>query len=259
MLDALVYFGLWVAATTAGAINAVAGGGSLISFPTLIWAGYSAKTANVTNTVALWPGTVGGSFGYREELRRQRTRVIALLPPAAAGGLLGSVVLLATPTSAFDAIVPFLILFACGLLAVQTPLSRFAQTHRWAPDDVDRVPVLLRATVFVLAIYGGYFGAGLGIMMLAVLSVLMPDDIQHSNALKGLLALIINAVAVIYFIVASLAGAGYIRWGAAGLMALGAIAGGYVGVGIARRLGRTWLKVVVITYGVVVAGLLLAE
>lgn len=259
MLDALVYVGLWLAATTAGAINAVAGGGSLISFPALIWAGYSAKTANVTNTVALWPGTVGGSFGYREELRRQRARVITLLLPAAAGGLVGSVVLLATPTSAFDAIVPFLILFACGLLAVQTPLSRFAQTHRLSPQTAEHVPALLQIAVFVLAIYGGYFGAGLGIMMLAVLSVLLPDDIQHSNALKGLLALIINAVAVIYFIAASLAGRGYIRWGPAGLMAMGAIVGGYLGVGVARRLGRTWLKVAVITYGVVVAAVLLAQ
>ncbi|HEY7802765.1 MAG TPA: sulfite exporter TauE/SafE family protein [Dehalococcoidia bacterium] len=259
MLHALVYVGLLLAATVAGAINAVAGGGSLISFPALIWAGYAAKTANVTNTVALWPGTVGGSFGYREELLRQRTRVLALLPFAAAGGLLGSVVLLATPTSAFDAIVPFLILFACGLLAVQTPLSRFAQTHRLVSESTEHVPALLRFAVFVLAIYGGYFGAGLGIMMLAVLSVLLPDDIQHSNALKGLLALIINAVAVIYFIIASIVGTGYIRWGPAGLMALGAITGGYLGVGVARRLGRTWLKVAVITYGLVVVGVLLAS
>ncbi|MBF6600522.1 MAG: sulfite exporter TauE/SafE family protein [Dehalococcoidia bacterium] len=259
MLDALVYLGLSLAATVAGAINAVAGGGSLISFPALIWAGYSAKTANVTNTVAIWPGTVGGSFGYREELWRQRRRVIALLPPAAAGGLLGSAVLLATPTSAFDAIVPFLILFACGLLALQTPLSRFAQTHRLVSGSSGDVPLVLRAVVFVLAIYGGYFGAGLGIMMLAVLSVLLPDEIQHSNALKGLVALIVNAVAVIYFIAASFIGTGYIRWGAAGVMALGAITGGYLGVGVARRLGGTWLKVTVIAYGLVVVGVLLAS
>jgi uncharacterized membrane protein YfcA len=252
-MQTLVYFGLSLAAFTAGAINAVAGGGSLISFPALVFAGYSAKVANVTNTVAIWPGTVGGSLGYREELCRQRGRVLALLLPALAGGLLGSVVLLATPTSAFDAIVPFLILFACGLLALQSPLSRFAQTHQLAAISDDHVPMTLRGVVFMLAIYGGYFGAGLGIMMLAVLAVLLPDDIQHSNALKGLLALIINAVAVIYFVAASLLGAHYIRWGTAGIMALGAILGGYLGVGVARRLGRDWLRVVVIAYGVISA------
>jgi uncharacterized protein len=256
-MDALVYFGLSLAALVTGAINAVAGGGSLVTFPALVFAGYSAKVANVTNTVAIWPGTVGGSYGYREELFRQRNRVLALLLPAIGGGLVGSVVLLATPTSAFDAIVPFLILFACGLLALQGPLSRYAQSHQLAAASVDHVPMSLRGVVFMLAIYGGYFGAGLGIMMLAVLAVLLPDDIQHSNALKGLLALIINAVAVIYFIIASLAGADYIRWGVAAVMAVGAIVGGYLGVGVARRLGRDWLRAVVIVYGVVSALILM--
>jgi uncharacterized membrane protein YfcA len=253
-MDALEYFGLSLAAFVAGAINAVAGGGSLISFPALIAAGYVAKTANVTNTVALWPGYAGGSFGYRQELSRQRRRVLLLLPAAAAGALVGSVVLLATPTSAFDAIVPFLILFACALLAVQEPLGRFAMTHRLGARRDDHVPLLLHAAVFTLAIYGGYFGAGLGIIMLAVLSILMPDDIQHSNALKGMLSLVINGVAVIYFVFF-----GPVRWLAAMIMAFGAVMGGYLGVGLARRLGRTWLKLAVIAYGVVVAAVLLTN
>ena len=185
MLHALVYVGLLLAATVAGAINAVAGGGSLISFPALIWAGYERQDGERHQHRRALARDRRRLFGYREELLRQRTRVLALLPFAAAGGLLGSVVLLATPTSAFDAIVPFLILFACGLLAVQTPLSRFAQTHRLVSESTEHVPALLRFAVFVLAIYGGYFGAGLGIMMLAVLSVLLPDESSTQTRSRG--------------------------------------------------------------------------
>lgn len=243
----LEYVGLLAAAFAAGAINAVAGGGSLISFPALLAAGYASKTANVTNTVALWPGYAGGSYNYRSELGRQRRRLVALLAPSVAGALVGSVVLLATPESAFDAIVPFLILFACVLMATQDQLGAFAQTHRLASQGEDHVPVPLLATTFLLAIYGAYFGAGLGIIMLAFLGILLPDDIQHSNALKGMLSLIINAVAVLYFLFF-----GPVRWLPAAVMAVGAIAGGYLGVGVARRLGRRWLRIAVIAYGVVV-------
>ncbi|HZP56982.1 MAG TPA: sulfite exporter TauE/SafE family protein [Dehalococcoidia bacterium] len=241
------YAGLLAAAFAAGAINAVAGGGSLISFPALLAAGYAAKTANVTNTVALWPGYAGGSFGYREELRVQRRRVAALVLPSAAGALAGSAILLATPQSAFDAIVPFLILFACGVLAVQDLLGSFAQTHRLGALHEQHVPLTLHVATFLLAIYGAYFGAGLGIIMLALLGILMPDDIQRSNALKGMLSLLINAVAVIYFVFF-----GPVRWLAAAVMAAGAVAGGYLGVGVARRLGRRWLRIAVIAYGLIV-------
>jgi uncharacterized membrane protein YfcA len=243
----LEYVGLLAAAFAAGAINAVAGGGSLISFPALLAAGYASKTANVTNTVALWPGYAGGSYNYRPELSRQRRRLLALLAPSVAGALVGSVVLLATPESAFDAIVPFLILFACVLMATQDQLGAFAQTHRLASLGEDHVPAALLATTFILAIYGAYFGAGLGIIMLAFLGILLPDDIQHSNALKGMLSLIINAVAVLYFLFF-----GPVRWLPAAVMAAGAIAGGYLGAGVARRLGRRWLRIAVIAYGLVV-------
>ncbi|HYM16053.1 MAG TPA: sulfite exporter TauE/SafE family protein [Dehalococcoidia bacterium] len=247
----LEYLGLLVAAFAAGAINAVAGGGSLISFPALLAAGYAPKTANVTNTVALWPGYAGGSYNYRPELGRQRRRVFALLAPSVAGALAGSIILLATPASAFDAIVPYLILFACLLMAVQDQLAAFARTHHLASRGDGHVPLLLLAATFVLAIYGAYFGAGLGIIMLAFLGVLLPDDIQHSNALKGMLSLIINAVAVLYFVVF-----GPVRWAPAAVMAVGAIAGGYLGAGLARRLGRRWLRIAVIAYGLVVVAIL---
>lgn len=248
------YLGLALAAFAAGAINAVAGGGSLVSFPALLAAGFAAKTANVTNTVALWPGYAGGSYGYRPELSRQRQRFLRLAAPAIAGSLVGSVILLATPASAFNALVPFLILFATVVMAFQDRLSSFALAHRLASHGEEHVPLALQMATFIFAIYGAYFGAALGIIMLAFLSILLPDDIQHSNALKGLLSLLINAVAVIYF-----AFFGPVRWLPAAVMAVGSVAGGYLGVGVARRLGRRWLRIVVIAYGLVVVIILLVH
>jgi uncharacterized membrane protein YfcA len=253
-MGVLEYLVLLVVAFAAGAINAVAGGGSLISFPTLLAVGFASKTANVTNTVALWPGTVGGSVAYRSELGRQRRRLLILLAPAVSGALLGSVILLATPGSAFDRIVPFLILFACGVMAFQDQLGAFAVHHRLGSRDADHVPLPLLGVTFIGAIYGAYFGAGLGIIMLAFLSILLPDDIQHSNALKGMLALIINAIGVLYFALF-----GPVRWTAAAVMAVGAVSGGYLGVGIARRLGRKWLRWAVIAYGLTAAIILLVK
>ncbi|MEO9255123.1 MAG: sulfite exporter TauE/SafE family protein [Tepidiformaceae bacterium] len=253
-MDLLTGTGLLVAAFIAGAINSVAGGGSLVSFPALIAAGYATKTANVTNTVALWPGYIGGSYGYRGELQRQRRRIIALAVPSIAGGLLGSAILLYTPDSAFDAIVPFLILFACAVMALQDRLSAFAASHRLQSQHDDHVPVSLLVATFALSLYGGYFGAGLGILLFAGLAILLPDDIQHTNALKGLLSALINAVALISFVAF-----GPVRWLPAVVMAVGALAGGYLGVGVARKLGKRWLRLAVISYGLIVAIVLLVR
>lgn len=246
--------GLLAAAVAAGAVNAVAGGGSLISFPSLLAAGYAAKAANVTNTVALWPGHVGGSYAYRGELGRQRRRVAVLLSPVVLGSVAGSAILLSTPGKTFEAIVPFLILFACVLMLFQDRLAAFATTHQLNSRGDDHVPWPLHASMFVLAIYGAYFGAGLGILTISVLGILLPDDIQHSNALKVMLALMINAVAVIYFALF-----GPVEWGPALVMAGGALAGGYLGVGVARRLGPIWLRRAVIAFGVGVAIVLLVN
>lgn len=251
-MDVLTGAALFGAAFAGGAINAVAGGGSLVSFPALVAAGYPSKVANVTNSVALWPGYAGGTFGYRNEVVSQRARVVALLLPSIAGAILGAIILLKTPDSAFDVIVPFLILFACALMAVQDRLSRFATTHRLGALHADHVPLTLIGSVFVLSIYGSYFGAGLGILTLAVLGILLPDDLQRSNALKGYLSLVINGAGVIYFALF-----GPVRWAPAAVMAVGALAGGYLGVGVARRLGKRWLRLAVISYGVIVAAVLL--
>ena len=246
--------GLLAAAFAAGAINAVAGGGSLITFPALLAAGYPSKTANVTNTVALWPGYVGGSLGYREELRGQASRLVQLAVPNIAGALAGSAILLATPESAFDVVVPFLILFACLLMAMQDRISVYTEQHRAAFADSGRMPLPVLASMFLLGMYGAYFGAALGIMTLAVFMILLSDNIQRLNALKGMSSLIINAVAVLWF-----AAFGPVEWAPAAVMAVGAVAGGYLGVGVARRLGREPLRIVVIGYGLIVAAVLFVQ
>ena len=198
-MDALEIIGLAAAAFVAGAVNAVAGGGSNISFPALLAAGYGAKTANVTNTVALWPGYFGGSVAYRRELGRQTGRVVFLLLPSVAGAIAGSALLLSTSADTFESIVPFLILGGSIVMLFQQPLARMAQRRDLASRGGDHVPVALIAVVFAGAVYGAYFGAGLGVILLAGLATLMPDDLQHSNALKGLLSMVINGVAVLYF------------------------------------------------------------
>src|SRR3989442_7677416 len=247
-MDLTEIAGLSAAAFSAGAVNAVAGGGSLISFPALLAAGYPAKTANVTNTVALWPGYLGGSVGYRQELRRQRRRISLLLAPTVLGAIAGSAILLSTPGDAFKFIVPFLILFAVVLMIFQERLGELAAAHQLHTSSDDHVPLPLHIAMFLLAVYGAYFGAGLGILTLAAFSILLPDDLQHSNALKGMTSLLINAVAVLYF-----AAFGPVEWGPALLMAGTALAGGYLGVGLARRLGATRLRRAVIAYGITAA------
>jgi len=253
-MDILEASGLLAGAFAAGAINAVAGGGSLVSFPALLAVGYPAKAANVTNTVALWPGYLGGSLAYRPELRRQRGRVVALVAPTALGAIAGSAILLSTPGDTFRTIVPFLILFAAVLMLFQDRLASFAANHHLNSRGEDHVPLPLHAGMFLLAVYGAYFGAGLGILTIAVLGILLPDDIQHSNALKGMLSLMINAVAVVYFALF-----GPVEWGPAALMALAALAGGYLGVHVARKLGQFWLRSAVIVFAVVVAIVLLVS
>ncbi len=251
-MEPLTAGGLAAAAFAAGAVNSVAGGGSLISFPALVAAGYGTKPANVTNAVALLPGYFGGVLGYRPELYDQRTRVVAMSIPAIIGSIAGSAILLLTPDAAFDVLVPFLILFACALMAFQDRLAKYALAHRRA--DAKDFPLSLSAAVFVLAIYGAYFGAGLGIVTLAVLGILMPDDIQRSNALKAWLAFIVNLLAAAAFAIF-----GPVAWEAAAVMSVAALAGGYLGVHLARRLGKKWLRRAVITYGVAFAIILLVR
>jgi hypothetical protein len=253
-MDLLEALWLAIAAFAAGAVNAVAGGGSLISFPALLAAGYSAKVANVTNTVALMPGYFGGALGYREELRRQRRRILVLAIPCVLGAIAGAALLLSTSEDTFEIVVPFLILFACLLMIFQERLSGWAQRHQLHSRGGDHVPVTLIGAIFLCGIYGGYFGAALGIMMIALLTILLPDDIQHSNALKTVMSTLINSVAAVYFMIF-----GPVEWGPAAVMAVAALGGGYLGAGIARRLGSELLKRVIIVIGLIVTAVLFAD
>jgi uncharacterized membrane protein YfcA len=215
-----------------------------VSFPALLAVGYPSVTANVTNSVAVPPGYLGGSIGYRGELRGQRGRVIALAVTSVAGALCGAVLLLVTSNKVFEHIVPFLILFACALLAAQPLLSRLVRPRGHSAR--------LHAMDFAAAVYGGYFGAGLGIMLLAVLALNIEDDLQRLNALKGLLSLLIGAVAAVCFALF-----GPVKWGPAAVMAAASLVGGQAGVVLARRLDDRLLRAVVVAFGVAVAVVLL--
>lgn len=236
---------LAVAGLAAGAVNAVAGGGSLISFPALLGVGYPSVAANVTNAVAVLPGYLGGSLAYREELAGQRRLAVALGATSAGGAICGAWLLVISPEHVFERIVPFLILLSCGLLIAQPAISR---TLRPGSRKTAHRSIALHLSQLAVSVYGGYFGGGLGILLLAVLALYVPDSLQRLNALKGLLSLVIGAGSAGYF-----AAFGPVVWSAAGIMALASFVGGHTGVGIARRLPPALLRGVVVAFGVGVA------
>jgi uncharacterized protein len=233
----------FAAAFVAGAINSVAGGGTLVSFPTLVWLGLPGVIANATNTVAIWPGSLGGMWGYRRELAAADRRMLVLAGPSFIGGLLGAWLLLRTPPGVFERLVPFLILFATLLFAIQEPVQRWIAGDRTMHDSPRW---LLGAMLFQFGVglYGGYFGAGIGILMLAALGVLGQTDVHQMNGLKNLFSVCVNGIAAVYFIAA-----GSVEWSYVLIMAVGAITGGYLCAGVARRLGRTAVRRIVIGVG----------
>ncbi len=232
------------AAFLAGAINSVAGGGTLVSFPALIWLGLNSVTANATSTVAIWPGTLGSIWGYRREMREAEPRMYLLVVPSLIGGISGALLLRWTPPAVFDRMVPFLILFATLLFMAQEQVQRALKTA--GSESHRSAKWMAGAMLFQLAvgIYGGYFGAGIGILMLAALAIIGLTDIHQMNGLKTLFGMSINGVAAIYFIVA-----GMVYWPYVVLMAIAAILGGYGGAGTARKLGRTAVRRIVIAIG----------
>ena len=230
----------------ASAINAFAFGGSLVSFPTLIWLGLPPIVANATNTAAVWPGSLGAVWGYRRELQQMSRQVYWLIAPSVAGAITGAVLLRITPPDVFDRLVPLLILFATLLFAVQ---DRIQRTLNLTPEH--RGSLWFTAAMafqFFVSVYGGYFGAGMGILMLAALAVLGHEDIHQMNGIKNLLAVFINAVAAGYFIFA-----GMVRLSEATVMAGGAVIGGVAAAGMARRMGRKAVRRAVIVIGVMMA------
>ena len=234
---------LLVAGLAAGGVNAVAGGGSLISFPALIALGLPPLTANVTNTVAVWPGYVGTSWGYRQELATQLRRVAALTPAAALGAAAGCVLLLVTSQETFERVVPYLVILGSLLLAVQGRVTQ--RVRQWPGAGAGVRSPLLHLALFVAATYGAYFGGGLGVVLLACLGLFIADGLQSLNALKSVLSLVINAVALVAFALF-----GPVVWSAVAVLAPAALAGGYLGASVARRLSPTVLRGVVVVFGI---------
>lgn len=244
-----------LAAVGAGAVNALAGGGTLITFPTLTALGLPAVAANVTNTLAVAPGALGGLLAQRRELRGQGTRLLRLAPAALLGGLAGGWLLLHTDEALFRRLVPWLILGASAVLAVQEPLRRWllqrlpvsslvVATEGGRSDHGETVAVFL---VFAAAIYGGYFGAGLGVIMLAALGLVLHDSLTRLNATKQAIGFLANLAAAVLF-----AAGGPVNWPAAGVMALGAVTGGTIGGHLAGRIRASSLRIVVVVIGLLV-------
>ncbi len=227
-LHALAIFGAGIAA---GTINTVVGSGTLITFPVLLGFGYPPVTANVSNTIGLVPGSASGAVGYRRELRGQGRRTIPLAAASALGGIVGATLLLTLPASAFKAIVPAFIAIALLLIIFQPQLSRVLAHHR-RPAHARAGPAATLG-VFASGIYGGYFGAAQGILLLSILGLALDDDLQRINALKVVLAGLVNAVAAVIF-----AFAAHVAWLAALLIAVGSTIGGVIGARAGRRLPR---------------------
>jgi uncharacterized protein len=237
---------LLAAAFAAGVINSVAGGGTLLTFPTLIALGLDPKIANATSTVALWPALAGGLFGYRREMEGTRDLLWRLGLASVAGGGLGAWLLIRTPSQTFARLVPFLILFATILFMLQEPINRWVRVGELKPDEARRRRWWAGAIFFQFcsAVYGGYFGAGNGIMMLAAMGLLGLTDIHRANGLKNFLGLTLNFVAILAF-----AASGMVDWRVALLMAVGAVGGGYFGASAARYVGRAVVRRAVVVIG----------
>jgi uncharacterized membrane protein YfcA len=231
---------VFAAGTAAGTINAVVGAGTLISFPTLLALGYSPVLANVSNTVGLTPGSVSAAVGYRRELAGQRSRLVRLGAASAAGGVSGGVLLLRLPSAAFDAIVPVLIAIGCLLVLAQPYITRWLGSHPVKPHGSTLVWVL----VFAAGVYGGYFGAAQGVLLIAILGIGLQETMQRANAAKNVLGAIVNGVAAILFVLVA-----HVAWAVAALIALGSVLGGQLGARVGRLLPDPLLRIVVVTVG----------
>ncbi|MBI5824118.1 MAG: sulfite exporter TauE/SafE family protein [Chloroflexi bacterium] len=245
-----------LAALAAGAVNALAGGGTLITFPMLTFLGVPAVMANVTNTVALCPGYFGGTLAQMKDLQGQKSRLWLIVPASIVGGVLGGFLLLQTGEKLFKDLVPYLILLASGLLAIQDPVRAWLITlapgasagERMGESHGARLEKLTWLPVGLASIYGGYFGAGLSVIVLSALGLTLEDTLTRLNALKQAVAFSVNVAAAIFFIFS-----GQVLWSAAAVMALGALIGGVLGGKLAGKIKPSTLRWTVVTIGVIVA------
>jgi uncharacterized membrane protein YfcA len=233
------------AGIVAGAINAVVGSGTLFTFPVLLAFGYAPVVANVSNTVGLVPGSAAGAVGYRDELHGQTRRTLRLSAASLSGGIIGGVLLLTLPASAFKAIVPAFIIIALLLIVFQPRINAALARVRRSSHQREHAGPLTSLGVFVAGIYGGYFGAAQGILLIAILSLGIDDDLQRINALKVVLAGLVNLIAGIIFVFAA-----HVAWGAAGLIAAGSIVGGIIGARGGRRLPASALRALIVAVGI---------
>jgi hypothetical protein len=240
-----------LAGMAAGTINTVVGSGTLITFPVLLGVGLPPVTANVTNTVGLFPGSFVGAYGYRREMSGQGRRAVRLGLASTCGAVLGAVLLLVLPAGAFEAIVPVLIVLALVLVVFGKQLTARLAHTRHRPGTA--VTPMLWTLVLLTGVYGGYFGAAQGVLLMGVFGLLLAEPIQRQNALKNVLAGLVNLVAAVVFMLTA-----HVDWAAAGLIALGAMLGGALGARVGRRLSPTALRAVIVVVGVVAIVKLLA-
>ncbi len=234
---------IFAAGIFAGTINTVVGSGTLVTFPVLLAFGYPPVTANVSNTVGLVPGSVTGALGYRRELAGQRRRLVPLACASVTGGVIGAVLLLSLPASAFTAIVPVFIAIALVLIVFQPRLSALLAKHR--PPHRERVGPIPTLAVMAGGIYGGYFGAAQGILVLAILSLAVDDELQRLNAVKVVLTGLVNFVSGLVFVFAA-----HVAWAPAALIAGGSLLGGVLGARVGRRLSPEVLRGVIVVVGI---------
>jgi len=235
---------IFAAGAAAGGINAVVGSGSLITFPTLVALGYPPVLANVSNNIGLVPGSIASCWGYRKELAGQGGRLLRLGSGSLLGALAGGLLLLRLPESAFQMIVPVLIAVALVLVVVQPRVNRWVQKRR--KGDVGHGGPLLWILVCLAGVYGGYFGAAQGILLISLLGIFLPDDMQTVNGIKNALAGIVNATAAVLFVFIA-----EVDWAVVGLIALGATLGGYTGASVGRKLPTWALRSVIVCVGLV--------
>ncbi len=249
-----------LAGMAAGTINTVVGSGTLITFPTLLAFGIPPVTANVSNTIGLVPGSVSGVIGYRAELAGQRARLARLASASLAGGVAGALLLLWLPSAAFDAIVPVLILLGCALVILGPRISRRVAARAEATGGLpDHGVWWVWPAVALAGVYGGYFGAAQGVLLMAILGIGVVDSMQRHNATKNVLALLVNAIAAAVFVLLAFVDVPFlpesatssINWAAVGLIAAGSVIGGQLGATVGRRLPPVVLRGVIVVVGLV--------
>lgn len=245
-LTPLDYLFIALAAVAGGAVNAIAGGGTLITFPALTGIGLSSVSANITNTIALSPGYLSGTMAQAKDMEGQWRRLRLLAPTGFIGGLVGALLLIYSGERVFRILVPFLILLASALLAFQDRIRRWI-VARLAQSDQPSHEGFVIGPIFLASIYGGYFGAGLSVILLAVLGLVIHDSLTRLNALKQAVSFCVNIAAALFFLFS-----GQVVWSAAAVMAVGALAGGVLGGRLASRIKAQTLRRVVVTFGVII-------